>query len=54
MKNAVHSWVYTSKDTWLLAWQMSHFSVKTISSNLHYYIKKQNLKGFKQTAKEKN
>jgi hypothetical protein len=28
MKNAVHSWVHTSKETWLLGRQMSHLSVQ--------------------------
>jgi hypothetical protein len=44
MKNAVHSRVHTLKDTWHLGRQMSHLSVQTkletVSSNLHYYIKK--------------
>jgi hypothetical protein len=42
MKNAVHSWVHTLKDTWHLGRQMSHLSVQTkletVSSNLQYYV----------------
>jgi hypothetical protein len=45
LKNAVHSWVHTLKDTRQLGRQMSHLSVETklytVSSHLHYYVQKQ-------------
>jgi hypothetical protein len=45
MRNSVHTWVNTLKDTWHSRRQMSHLSVQTkletVSSNLHYYVKKQ-------------
>jgi hypothetical protein len=45
MKNALHSWAHTLKDTWHLGRQMSHVSVQTkletVSWNLHYYVQRQ-------------